>query len=138
MLFHRRQNAQVALHSAIVVIGDVILNHLNEFFTARKPSAVVPLPLEDSPEALHRAIIDALGHSGHALFHICFLQFVVERPVGILEASVAVEQGMRIGIGLDSGIQCIEYKRIIIPVTNDVSNNPSVIQIQNCTEVTQS
>ena len=34
MFFHRRQHAQVTLHSPGVVITDVALNHLHEFLFA--------------------------------------------------------------------------------------------------------
>ena len=45
MLFHRRQNAQVALHSSGIVIADVMLNHLDEFLLTGKTPAVIAFPL---------------------------------------------------------------------------------------------
>ena len=91
MLLHRRQHAQVALYPAIVVIGDVVLNHGYEFLTTCESFAVIPFPLENAPEAFHRTVVNALGHSGHALLHLRFLQLIVESSVGVLKTSVTVE-----------------------------------------------
>ena len=65
MLLHWRQNAQIALYPAVVVVSDVILNHGNKLLAAGEASAVVPLTLEDAPEAFHRPVVNALAHSGH-------------------------------------------------------------------------
>lgn len=56
VLFHWRQNTQAALCPAVVAVEDVILNHLHKRLTACVPSAVIPFPLENAPEAVH--IID--------------------------------------------------------------------------------
>ena len=91
MLLHRCQHAQVALYPAVVVVGDIILNHLHKLLTACKTLAVISLSFQNTPKAFHWTVVNALGHSGHALFHLCFLQLVVEHSVGILETSVAME-----------------------------------------------
>ena len=36
VLLHRRQHAQIAQYPAVVVVGDVILNHGNKIFPARE------------------------------------------------------------------------------------------------------
>ena len=77
MLFHRCQHAKVALYTAVVVVDDVILNHRNEFFSAREPSAIVSFPFQDAPESFHWSIVDSFCYSGHALLHLCFLQLVI-------------------------------------------------------------
>ena len=91
VFLHRCQNAQIALYTAVVVVADVILNHLHKLLAACEPSAVISFSFQNTPEAFHRAVVNALGNSGHALSHLCFLQFVVECSVCILESSVAVE-----------------------------------------------
>ena len=104
VLLHRRQYAQVTLHTAVVVISDVILNHGNKLIAAREASSVVPLPFEDAPKSFHWSIDEALGNSGHTLLHLCCFQFVVKGTVGILETPITVEQGMRVGIGFYGGV----------------------------------
>ena len=67
MLFHRRQDAQIALDTSRVVIANILLNHLNKLVLAGEPSAVIAFPFQDAPEALHGPVIDAMRHAGHAL-----------------------------------------------------------------------
>ena len=127
VLLHRRQHAQVSLYPVVVVVGDVILNHLRKLLAACKTPAVISLSFQNTPKAFHWTVVNALGYSGHALSHLCLLQFIVEYSIGVLESSVAVEQRMCIGIGSYSGIQGIKYKRVIIAVTNDKSNDSAVV-----------
>ena len=90
MLFHRRQDAQITLDTSGVVIMDIGLNHLDKFTFAGKPSAVIAFPLQDAPEALHGAIVNAMRHAGHALRHSRLHELVVESAVGVLEPSVRI------------------------------------------------
>ena len=48
MLLHRREDAEIALHAARVVIVDVAFNHTDQLPLACKPPAVVPLTLQDN------------------------------------------------------------------------------------------
>lgn len=82
------------MYTAVIVVGDIVLNHGNKFFAACESFAIISFSLEDFSEAFHRSVVDALGYSGHTLLHLCFLQFVVEDPVCVLKTSVAVKQGM--------------------------------------------
>ena len=91
MFFHRRENTKVALHTAVVVVANIIFNHIDQFFSAGKAFAVIAFPFQEAPKALHRPIVNALGHTGHTLRHTGFLQLVVEDSVGILKSSVAME-----------------------------------------------
>ena len=91
MLFHGRQDTELALYSASVVIADVILNHIDQSFLAVEPLTVVAFPLEDTPEALHGAIVNAMRNTGHTLRHTRFLNLVVKSSVRILESSVTME-----------------------------------------------
>ena len=91
MLFHGRQDTELALYSASVVIADEILNHIDQSFLAVEPLTVVAFPLEDTPEALHGAIVNAMCNTGHTLRHTRFLNRVVKGSVRILESPVTME-----------------------------------------------
>lgn len=136
MLLHRHQNAQIALYPAVVVISDVLVDHQSKLLTARGPSAIVSLTLEDSSEPFHRAVVDALGDPGHALLHLCFLQLVVKGSIRILKSMITAKQWMGIGIHCDSGIQSVEHTWIVVSVTDDIGDDPAVIQVKNLTEYT--
>ena len=105
MLFHRRQDAQIALDTSRVVIANILLDHLNKLVLADEPSAVIAFPFQDAPEALHRAVINAMRHAGHTLRHPSLHKLVVEGTVGVLEPSVTMEQRMRVRIGFHSLIK---------------------------------
>lgn len=75
---------------------------------AGKPSAVIAFPLQNAPEALHRAVINAMRHAGHTLRHFRLHELVVESAVGVLESSVTMEQGMHVRIGFHSLIKVLK------------------------------
>ena len=106
--FHRRQDAQIALDTSRVVIANILLDHLNKLVLADEPSAVIAFPFQDAPEALHRAVINAMRHAGHTLRHPSLHKLVVEGTVGVLEPSVTMEQRMRVRIGFHSLIKGLE------------------------------
>jgi hypothetical protein len=89
--FHGRQDTELALYSASVVIADEILNHIDQSFLAVEPLTVVAFPLEDTPEALHGAIVNAMCNTGHTLRHTRFLNLVVKGSVRILQSPVTME-----------------------------------------------
>ena len=91
MRFHGRQDTELALYSASVVIADEILNHIDQSFLAVEPLTVVAFPLEDTPEALHGAIVNAMCNTGHTLRHTRFLNLVVKGSVRILQSPVTME-----------------------------------------------
>ena len=76
MLFHRRQDAQIALDTSRVVIANILLDHLDKLVLAGKPSAVIAFPFQNTPEALHRTVIDAMRHTGHTLRHARLYELV--------------------------------------------------------------
>ena len=135
MLFHGRQDAKIALDSAGVVVMNIAADHLNKLFFVGKSLAVVALTLQDSPKSFHGTVVNAAGYPGHALGHPGSLQPGMESAVGVLEASVAVEQGMGIRVGLHRLVKGLEYQRIIITVSYHISHDPPVIQVQNGAEV---
>lgn len=129
MLFHRRQHAQITLDTSCVVITDVVLNHLNEFPLTGELSAVIALPFQDAPKALHRAVIDAMRHAGHTLRHSRLHELVVEGTVGVLEPSVAVEQRMRVRIGFHSLIKSLENQRIVVTLAEYIGHDAPVTKV---------
>ena len=85
-LFHWRQNTQIALYPSGIVITDIVFNHLDEVPLAGKPSAVIALLLQNAPEALYRAVINAVGNTGHTLRHPRLHKLLVKYPVRVLKA----------------------------------------------------
>lgn len=101
MLFHRRQDAQIALDTSRVVIANILLDHLNKLVLADEPSAVIAFPFQDAPEALHRTIVNASANTRHALPHSLFFQHVLELLARVLEAPVTMKQWVCIWVLLD-------------------------------------
>ena len=83
VLFHRRQDAQIALNTSCVVITNILLDHLDKPTFAGEPSAVIAFPLQNAPEALHRTVINAMRHTRHTLCHSGLHELVAEGAVGI-------------------------------------------------------
>ena len=135
MLFHRGQHAQITLHPSGVVIMDIGLNHLDKFTFAGKPSAVIAFPLQNAPEALHRAVIDAMRHAGHALRHSRLHELVVKCPAGILESSVTMEQGMRVRIGFHSLIKGLENQRIVVAFAEHIGHDAPVAKVEDGAQI---
>ena len=109
MLFHRRQHTQITLNTSRVVIANILLDHLNKLVLAGEPSAVIAFPFQDAPEALHRAVVNAMRHTGHTLRHPRLHKLVVEGTVGVLKPSVAVKQRVSVWICLDPAVLQLLY-----------------------------
>ena len=102
---------------------------------AGEPSAVIALPLQNPPEALHRAVINAMGNTGHTLCHSGLCKFVVEGTVGILKTSVAMKQGMCVRIGLNRLVEGFENQRIVVALTKHIGHDAPVTEIQNGAQI---
>jgi hypothetical protein len=135
VLFHWRQDTQIALHPSGVVITDIVFNHLDEVHLTGEPSAVVALPLQNPPEAFHRAIINAVGNTGHTLRHSRLHKLLVKCPVCVLETSVAVKQGMCVRIGLHRLVKGFENQRIVVAFAEYIGHNTPVTEIQNGAQI---
>ena len=129
MLFHRRQDTQIALHPPGVVVMDIVLDRLNKLPLTGEPPAVIAFPLQNAPEALHRTVINTMRHTGHTLRHPRLHKLVVESAVGILESSVAMEQRMRVRRSLHSPIKGFENQRIIVTFTEYIGHNAPVAKV---------
>ena len=135
VLFHRRLHAQITLDTSCVVIMDVVLNHLNEFPLTGELSAVIALPFQDAPKALHRAVINAMRHAGHTLRHPSLHKLVVEGTVGVLEPSVTMEQRMRVRIGFHSLIKGLENQRIVIAFAEHIGHNAPIAKVEDGAQI---
>ena len=100
-----------------------------------KTPAVISFSLQNAPEALHRTVINAMRHAGHALCHSGLNKLVAKRSVGILKASVAVEQGMCIRIGFSCLVKGLENQWIIVALTELVGHNAPIAEVQNGTQI---
>ena len=129
MLFHRRQDAQITLDTSRVVIANILLDHLDKLVLAGEPSAVIAFPFQDAPEALHRAVVNTMRHTGHTLRHPCLHELVLKGTVGVLKPSVAVEQRMRVRIGLHSLVEGFENQWVIVVFTEHVGQNAPVAEV---------
>ena len=109
MFLYRRQDTKITLYTLVVVIINVCFNRTHKFVLAGKSPTIVHLPLQNSPESFHGPVVNAVGYTGHALRQSLLFQFMVEIPVRILDASIAVEQRMRIWIGFYRLIKGLEY-----------------------------
>lgn len=127
MLLHRCKDAKTSLHPTGIIVTDVVHDHLGQFLFAGKASAIVAFSFQNSPEALHRAVINTMGDAGHALRHTGLLQLAVKIPAGILKASVTVKQGMRVRIGFYRLVKGFEYQWVIVAVTDHGGYNTPVI-----------
>ena len=135
MLLHRREDAEVALDAPVVVVTDIIFNHIDQLFFRGKAVAVVSFPLQYAPKAFHRAVVNALSHAGHALLHAGFLQFVMECAIGVLKAPVTMKQRMSVRIGFYGPVEGLKNQGVVIPVTYDMGNNTAIIEIQDRAEI---
>ena len=91
MELHRCHDRKTSLKAVVVVEINVVRNHLHELGSVSKPVAIVAFSFQDAPEAFHRAVVNAVGHARHTLFHTRRSQFLVKNSACILEAPVAVE-----------------------------------------------
>lgn len=135
MLFKGGEDPQIALHTSIVVVADVIGDHLDQFPLAGKAFPIVALTLQNAPESLHGAVVNALGDTRHTLCHPGFFQFVMEGSVCVLETTVRMEDGMGVRIFLHSFVKGLEYKRVVISVSNHKGNDAPIIQVQNGAQI---
>ena len=135
VLLHGRENAQISLYTMVVVVAYVVLDHIDQLFLAGETLAVIALALQDAPEAFHRSVVDALGYTGHTLFHTGVLQFLMERAVRVLKASITVKQRMRVGIRSNGFVKGLENQRIIVMLAYNIRHDTPVEKVKNGAEI---
>lgn len=127
VLFQWCQNAEIVLNPLGIVVDNIRLDHLNQRFFRGESPAIIALTLEDAPEALHWAIVNAMGYARHTLHHFVLLQHLVEFAVGVLETTVTVEQWVRVRIGPYCFLESVKYQWIVVAVTDHIGDNTAVI-----------
>ena len=135
MLLHRREDAEVALNTVVVVVTDVIVNHIDQFFFGDKPLAVVPFPFQNAPKAFHWTVVNTHSYTRHTLRHTCLFELVMEGSIGVLKTPVTMKQRMRLRIGLHSPVEGLENQWVVIPVTHYIGNNTAIKEIKNGAEI---
>ena len=123
------------LVTAVVVVVNIAFNRGNELFSACKSMPIIALTLQDSPEAFHRAVVNAAANTGHTLCHPGIQQFLVEGFAGVLESTVAVEQRVCIRIFQNSFIKRVKNQLVVISVTINIADDSPVTQIENRTQI---
>lgn len=123
MFLHRCQHTQVTLNYSGIVIADVAHNHLHKLLLTGKMPAIIAFPFQDAPETFHRAIVNTVGHTGHALHHSRLYELSVECSACVLVASVTVEQRTCVWIELNSPVKGLEYERIVIALTQRIGHD---------------
>ena len=98
MSLHGSLDEQSVLVTAVVVVVNIVFNRGNELFSACKSMPIIALTLQDSPEAFHRAIVNAASHARHTWRQTSVQQFLVEDSAGVLVPAVTVEHRMCIWI----------------------------------------
>ena len=135
MSLHRCLDKQTVLVTAVVVVINVIFNGGNQLFPAGECLSVIAFTFQDSPEALHRAIVNTAANTGHTLRHSGIQQLLVKGSAGVLESTVTVEQWVSIWIFQNSFIKRIKNQLVVIPVTNNVADDSPVTQIEDRTQI---
>lgn len=132
---HRRMNTKAALKAAEIVVDDILPDHPAQLLPAGKFFAVIPFPLEDAPEALHRPVVNALAHPGHTLRHPGRGQLVVKYPGRILKTPVAVKQRVCVRVGGEGLVQRLMHQGAVVGVPEDKGDDPPVTEVQDGAEV---
>ena len=135
VLLHGRKDTQISLYTMVVVVAYVVLDHIDQLLLAGETLAVIAFALQDAPKAFHRSVVDALGYTGHTLRHTGVLQFLMERAVRILKASVTVKQRMHVRISRNGLVEGLENQWVIIAVTHYIGHNTSVKKIKYGAEI---
>ena len=135
MSLHRCLDEQTVLVTAVVIVINVIFNGGNQLFPAGECLSVIAFTFQDSPESLHRAVVNAAANTGHTLCHPGIQQFLVEGSAGVLESTVAVEQRVCIRIFQNSFIKRVKKQLVVISVTNNIADDSPVTQIENRTQI---
>lgn len=132
---HRCHDIQTALKAAVIIEMNITYNQLHQLLSAGEFAAIVALSLEDAPKALHGAVVKTMGNARHTLFHLGFLDLLVEYGTGVLEPPVAVEERVGFRLGSYGGIKGIENELVVIVVAHGVGDNSPVVQVKNCAKV---
>lgn len=135
MLFHRSQDAKIALYSFGIIVLNVVFDHIDQFPSTHKPPAIIAFSLQDTPEAFHWPVVDTMCYTGHALCHAGLFESAMEHSVCVLESPVTMEQRMCLRVGFDCHVQSSEYQRIVIAITDNICDDTSVTEVENSAKI---
>ena len=135
MSLHRCLYEQAVLVTAVIVVVNVVLNGQDQLLTACERVSIVALSFENTPEAFHRAIVNAATNTRHTLRHPCIQQLLVEDSAGILVPTVTVEQRMCIWIFPNCLVKGFKDQFVVISVAENIADDPAVTQIKDCTQI---
>lgn len=122
MFLHRRQDTEVTLYPASIVVANVALNHLDQLLLACKPPAIGPLSIQC-------ATLDILWGIPASTNLVWKVRLVYWNPLSLWSS------GWVPRLGLHSLVEGLEYKRIVVVVTGPIRNDTPVKQIQDGAEV---
>ena len=88
MELHRCHAFEPLLVASVVIEIEVILNLWNKIVSRSEFSQVIHLGFDDSPEALHRTVVNASSDTWHTLSHIRLNKFVVKNFACVLKSPV--------------------------------------------------
>lgn len=126
---------QLPLDSSVVVVVNVAAYGFNKLCPTRKLPAVVCLPFQNSPEPFHRAVVDAVGDTGHAMNAAMHLHNGPKLCACVLESTIAVAKRMGIRFSLKRLSEGLHHKRVIIAVTYPVCDYAPVVEVKDCAKV---
>ena len=129
MLFHRRQDAQIALDTSRVVIANILLDHLDELVLAGESAFHHKLVQAGMTQSMSRVAHCIDNGPMEGFWGILKRERYYGSTVGVLEPSVAVEQRMRALRSLHSLIKSLENQRIIVTLAEYIGHDAPVTKI---------
>ena len=108
------QCAQTALRSVVGVILHVIFYCVNKLSARSEFSPVIHLARQNPPETFYWPASQAICYMRYALRHAGLFNLGTKILLGILNASVAVKQGMGTRIGFQSFVKGLKYELVVV------------------------
>ena len=131
----RRQAVESALATAGVVEVDVVGDGLGKGVVVVELVKVIHLTFEGAPEGFHGAVVDAHARTGHALEHALVEEFDFEFWIGVLEAAVAVNERVGVGVFGDGTVKGGEDEAVVVAWADVVGDDVVGFEIKNGGEV---
>lgn len=89
--FHGCHTVKPLLVSSGVVEMNILFNCIHQILLVSELPQIVHFRFQDSPEALHGAVVDTPANPGHALDHIRLVQFCTEHFACVLVTTVTMQ-----------------------------------------------
>lgn len=114
---------------------DEILNGGGKGIVALKSLEIVHFALQNAPEALHRAVVNASAYPRHTLCHAHNIQFCLKLLAGVLVSAVAVEKRLGTGVCLHSYVEGIKDELVVIAFTDCEGNNVPALEVKDSAQI---